>query len=50
MTTNSIIRKLNAAGIKVTKSISTGNIVATPRNGFAKIFPSYAAAYRFYFN
>lgn len=44
MTTQTIIRKFNAKGISITKSISTGNVVAGN-----KVFSSYSAAYKYYF-
>lgn len=49
MKTETIISRFKAKGYRVSKS-TIGNVVITPANGFAKVFDSYAAAYRYYFN
>ena len=49
MTKQSIIKKFEKRGYKVTSSINTGNIVVTPNGLPGKIFNSLNAAYKYYF-
>jgi len=49
MSIKNIIKRLEKSGHKVTKSMSTGNIIVNSAWGAVNTFNSYAAAYKFYF-
>ena len=50
MKVQTITQKFEAKGLKVTKSINTGNVVVTAKNRMQYTFRSYNEAYRYFFN
>ena len=51
MTADAIRLAFHKAGYKVVSTMQVPHyVIVTPRSGFSRKFPSYAAAYNFYFN
>jgi hypothetical protein len=50
MKTQTIINKFKAAGLGITKSMITGNVIVTSKNGRKSSYNSYNEAYRYFFN